>query len=356
MSRPATSRLKCNPPLGRMPVLQFLRPCELQIDPAYQRSLETSTSQTLVRRIAQFWNWDLCQPLVVARRGAGGLYVIDGQHRLAAANLRGDIGQLPGVVVEYTNAADEAASFVHLNQQRRPLTKLDLFKAAVASEDGEAKAILHAIEAAGLSVAPHSNHTAWKPGMISNIGGVENAWRAHGSAPTREALGTLAEAFAGQVLRYAGTIFPGVVAVAADEMQQRGFAERRAKLVALLGSRDQTKWRGAIMRARTDDPNLKFAQASAKVVREAWAMRLGVPAKSMVEAKTTAPVGQLPAMVAPGKFEFRPDRRGNGPDGDGLAWCDQCEMRVSKGEAEGCKSRWCTLRKLGPLVARQEAA
>ena len=31
MSRPATARLKCNPPLGRMPVLQFMAPGELAI-------------------------------------------------------------------------------------------------------------------------------------------------------------------------------------------------------------------------------------------------------------------------------------------------------------------------------------
>ena len=55
----------------------------------------------------------------------------------AAARLRGDIPQLPAVVVQYASAADEAASFVHLNQQRRPLTRLDLFKAARVIGPGE---------------------------------------------------------------------------------------------------------------------------------------------------------------------------------------------------------------------------
>ena len=62
MARAATSRLKVNPPLGRMPVLQFMAPGELRIDASYQRSIESGDSKTLIRKIAQHWNWDLCQP------------------------------------------------------------------------------------------------------------------------------------------------------------------------------------------------------------------------------------------------------------------------------------------------------
>ena len=47
---------------------------------------------------------------VVARRSDGGLYVVDGQHRMAAAILRRDIGQLPCVISSYASAGDEAAS------------------------------------------------------------------------------------------------------------------------------------------------------------------------------------------------------------------------------------------------------
>jgi ParB-like chromosome segregation protein Spo0J len=70
-----------------------------------------------------FWDWSLCQPLAVAKRDDGGLMVVDGQHRLEAARLRGDIEDLPCVVTAYRNAGDEAAAFVALNQQRRPLAR-----------------------------------------------------------------------------------------------------------------------------------------------------------------------------------------------------------------------------------------
>ena len=48
------------------------------------------------------------------------------------------------MVVDYASPASEAASFVHLNQQRRPLNKLDVFKAwvdaAIAAEQKYAPA------------------------------------------------------------------------------------------------------------------------------------------------------------------------------------------------------------------------
>jgi hypothetical protein len=282
MSRPGTDRLKFNPPLGTLPVLQYLMPDQLQIDPQYQRTLDAEASQTLVRGIAQHWNWDLCQPLVVARRADGRLYVIDGQHRLAAAKLRGDIAQLPAQVVHYASVEDEAASFVLLNQQRKPLTRLDLFKAAVASADTTAAAIVEAMTAAGLRIAPHSNYTAWKPGMVSNIGGIEACWRARGAVVTRLALKALAEAFDGQVLRYAGTLFPGIAAVVDLEVRDtRGVvireidAESWDLLIMMLRGASQDEWRREIMRARATEPNLKFAPASAKVFLRAWKETLG---------------------------------------------------------------------------------
>lgn len=276
MARSATSRLKVNPPLGNLPALQYLLPAQLKIDPTYQRTLETGPSQTLIRRIAVHWNWDLCQPLVVARRENGDLFVIDGQHRLEAARLRGDIAQLPAVVLQYASAADEAAGFVHLNQQRRPLSKLDVFKAAVASEDAEAVAILAAIEAAGLKLAPHMTSAGWKPGMIGNIGGIEAAWRQHGPVVTARALEVMAAAYPGQVLRYAGTLFPGIAHVIAQERQgcdeemiAANDAEFMPGFVDVIAAGDQGDWARDIIRL---SPEVKGGrrEAAQAVFWQAW--------------------------------------------------------------------------------------
>lgn len=330
MSRPATSRLKCNPPLGRMPVLQFVTPAELEVDPAYQRSIETGPSQTLIRKIAQFWNWDLCQPLVVSRRSSESgdrFFVIDGQHRLEAARLRTDIAQLPCVVGQFGSVEDEAASFVHLNQQRRPLSKLDLFKAALASDDPDAMAIVAAMTEAGLSLAPHGNFTSWKPGMVSNVAGIEKAWRTLGPAPTSLALKAMARGFEGQVLQYAGTIFPGVVAICAAEIEKVSIEQ----LVTMLAKRSQKDWRGLILQARAADPNLSYSRAAAQVLNQSWADReVPPPPRPQPAAREDYPV-RTPALA---------------PFEDGKRWCEQCEQRKTPEAVGFCTSRFCKLRKV----------
>lgn len=335
-SAPAPEKLRLRPQAGRMPTLQFCRPAELRIDPAYQRSLELSASKRLVRQIAQEWNWDLCLPLVVAKRSdfIDRLFVIDGQHRLAAARLRGDIEQLPCVIVAHDSVAEEAAAFVKLNQQRQPLSGLDLFKAAVASGDAEAGAIATALADSGLSLAGHSNHTAWKPGMVSNVGGIKAAWRRWGEDAVRSAFRVMAQAFAGQVLQYAGSLFPGIVAVCADELRAHGrFADERfAKFVAALARTGQTGWRGAMLRARADDPGLQFQQASERVLRQAFAAAVGDPPLRPIAAP--APKPAVAGAAEPSEFA-------------GSKWCEQCEMRITFDQLQTCKSRWCSLRKLG---------
>lgn len=276
MSRPATSRLKVNPPLGSPPTLEWRAVGELQIDPSYQRSIETGPSQTLIRKIAMYWDWGLCQPLAVSRRPDGALTIVDGQHRASAAKLRSDIPHLPCVITSYANAGDEAAAFVALNQMRRPLSALDLFKAAVAAEDKEALLILDCLKAAGLSIAPHSNYTTWKPGMIANIGGLRECLRGKGERVLRDALLVLSHAYAGKVLRYAGTLFPGVAHIVAGEHQgltEAEIGEQEAEfmpgMIDMVAAATQKEWADDIIKASTDHPRGRRG-AAWTVFESAW--------------------------------------------------------------------------------------
>ncbi|MBH0112747.1 ParB N-terminal domain-containing protein [Novosphingobium sp. YJ-S2-02] len=329
MAKQSTSRLKLNAPLGRMPVLQFIPPAELTVDPSYQRSIDATDSQALIRSIAQHWNWDLCQPLVVSRRlteEGERLFVIDGQHRLEASRLRGDIAQLPCVVVAYTSAADEAASFVHLNQRRRPLKALDLFKAALASEDTEALAIASALSDSGLSLAPHGNYASWAPGMVSNIGGIQSAWRKQGEAASRHAMRALSEAFEGQVLRYAGTIYPGIVAVCREEASDGKIEERRfERFVTMLALRSQDDWRSDVMLEQAQS-SAGYAESAAAAIRGAWRRATSgneQPASAGARAGTGAAL----------------------PPFSGRQWCDQCDQQVQYGQACLCRDKHCTIRR-----------
>lgn len=305
-----------NPPKGRLPVLQYLPPAELRIDGAYQREIENSKSHRLIAAIARDWDWALCQPLVVSdRNGAGELYVIDGQHRLAAAKLRGDIAQLPCVVLAYTGAHAEAASFVALNQARRPLHVLEIYRAALASGDPDVMAIQKAVDRAGLRIASHDNAATYKPGVIANIGGLRKAYRQHGYDVLREALGVLADAFVGQRLQYAGTLFLGVVAAVAAQPK-----DASVDLVPVMKAKGQAALYAAIMKARVDDLTLDTPRASALVIRRLLAEVRGEPE------------GGANPVLKLGLFK------------DGRAWCAQCDMRVSIGQAQGCKSRHCKVK------------
>jgi hypothetical protein len=305
---------------GRLPVLQYLPPAELLIDPVYQRQIDGQASQALIRKIAENWDWSLCQPLVVSDRdGAGQLFVIDGQHRLAAALLRGDIGQLPCVVVNYPDAASEAGGFVALNQLRRPLNGIEVFRAAIASGDAEAMAIRDAVEAAGLMIAAHTNNKCYKPGEIGNVGGLRKAWRTHGPGVTGKALCVMADAFSGERLGYAGSIFPGIAAVISARPK---FA---TQLVLPLQEKGQSALYSAIMKARSVDPNLNFDRASAQVIDQLLREALGEP-----DPKAATPKPQPDVDLS--KFHHN------------YAWCNQCDWRVSVGHARACANQFCKLK------------
>jgi hypothetical protein len=224
-------------PRGAPPVLQNLSLSQLEIDPTYQRAVDKAGT-ALINRIARAWDWSLCQPLVVARRPTGEMFVIDGQHRLRAARARGDIPWLPCVVVDHATPASEASSFVALNAQRRPLSPLALFKADLASGNPAAIDVQRLIEGAGLRLTADANAENWKPGWINNITSIVGLHRRHGDRLTRQALEALSKGFEGQVLRNCGTLWMGIaptVVAAGDGYVSWLFIE-------VLRAADQAQW------------------------------------------------------------------------------------------------------------------
>ena len=316
-ARAATSRLKVNAPLGSPPTLEWRAVGELQIDPSYQRAIDTGPSQSLIRKIAMYWDWGLCQPLAVSRRPDGALTIVDGQHRASAAKLRGDIPHLPCVITAYSSAGDEAAAFVALNQMRRPLSALDLFKAAVAAEDTEALLILDCLTSAGLSLAPHSNYTAW--GAVQNVGGLRECLRGKGERVLRGSLLVLAAAYGGEVLRYAGTIFPGVAHVVDDALRLRSSSKEILEQFApIIAAKTQVQWARDIQRL-SGETGCARRDAAKQIFERAWRDRFLAPATLPVTEDSSKPSGEI-------------------------VWCAQCDQRVSGAKAARCTSPFCSLK------------
>jgi hypothetical protein len=169
--------------------------------------------------------------------------VVDGQHRLSAARMRGDIAHLPCVITSYANTGDEAAAFVALNQNRKPLQPLDLFKAALAAEDETATAVQRILIAAGLRLAPHTNWPFWKSGMLANVNALQSVYRRYGERTLFVSLKAIALGFDGAQLRFAGTIFNGIAPLAAKRLNLRDDnAELPERLGRMLARRDQAAW------------------------------------------------------------------------------------------------------------------
>jgi len=198
--------LKLKPMIGSPPAPQFIAVETLLVDDTYQRSIEGGSSQKLIVKIAENWDWRLCLPLLVSRRD-GRLYVIDGQHRLEAARLRGDIPHMPVVVFDFDDPKAEAELFVQANRIRRQMSKLDDHHAAVVAGDPKAMAVNEVVTSAGLTVGRIQAWQYWKPGEVVFVTAIQRALHSQGKPAVQQALQIIARAFDGLVLVGVGAIF-----------------------------------------------------------------------------------------------------------------------------------------------------
>lgn len=197
---------------GARPTIEWLHLDRLTMDASYQRSTDNQASQRLITSIAANFDWRLCTPLVVSRRADGTFAVIDGQHRLLAARLRG-MDDLPCCVFTYDSAEEEAKMFVAANRSRKAMNRLDDFHAALAAGDSDAHQVRQLVTDAGLTVARNTSSTAWAPGEIAFTASIASTLRKHGAEIVLKALTLIAEAFPDQRVVQSGSIFLGLVKV-----------------------------------------------------------------------------------------------------------------------------------------------
>lgn len=200
------------PARGEPPAIEWKGLDDLLIDQTYQRSLETPISETLIRNMASSWDWRLCAPLTVSNRGEAGLFVIDGQHRLAAARMRSDIPKLPCVISYFENVQDEARLFVDANTLVRKATPLDKFHARVVAGDEEAVEINRIVEAAGLIVGRSPYKI--REGEVCCIAVLARLHRQYGRKVLSAALVNMHEAWPGQRVGAADELLPALCLIA----------------------------------------------------------------------------------------------------------------------------------------------
>ena len=174
---------------------ELLPVADLHTDGSYQREL----SAWRVRDIVLNYVPILFQPLIIGQR-KGVYYVIDGQHRLAAAKEKG-FTIVPCMVYETKSVAEEARAFVWLQQFRRRITTPQKFVARIAYKDPAAIEISellkkHKFEIGSYEGFKNSSHR--KNNVIVAVGAVEKAFDEGGSKRVDDLLYVLRNAWDGR--------------------------------------------------------------------------------------------------------------------------------------------------------------
>lgn len=121
---------------------------ELHIDENYQRGAKPEK----VKQMAATWSWVACGAISVALRDDATWFVMDGQHRVKGARLRG-IEKMPCIVFDLNDVAEEARGFLRSNTARRPVTMVDRHKAMLMTEDHTARVANELVLSSGRTVA-----------------------------------------------------------------------------------------------------------------------------------------------------------------------------------------------------------
>jgi hypothetical protein len=133
-------------------VMMLIDKRELQVNHEYQRHLVPFK----VTEMSARWSWVACGTLTVGMR-AGQAWVIDGQHRLAAALRRSDITNMPCIVFDLDSIQDEARGFLSSNTLRKTMTAVDKFRASVVAGDEAAIQFAKLCDELGLTITATGN-------------------------------------------------------------------------------------------------------------------------------------------------------------------------------------------------------
>lgn len=116
---------------------------------SYQREL-TQKVDTICRNL-DFMAFGC---LTIARRKDGSLWVVDGNNRLHAALRRSDIENVPCIVFDVVDVCREAQGFIGANQQRKPVTAMEKFRAMKTAGSVGHEIVTRLLEELGMYVDP----------------------------------------------------------------------------------------------------------------------------------------------------------------------------------------------------------
>jgi hypothetical protein len=189
------SDLDVGPAENVEPICMSIDPKTLFVDPLYQRSIG-ERGLKLIRQIVEAWDWNRFKPPACAyaeHEGNTVLKVFDGQHTAIAAASHPGIGEIPVMIHEAKETAQQAAAFVGQNTGKLAVTPLQLHQAALVAGDDDAMTIDQVCSRAGVKILRFSQKT-FEPGETVAIGAIASLVEKRGAMRARLVLEVLVKA------------------------------------------------------------------------------------------------------------------------------------------------------------------
>lgn len=158
---------------------------DLHRDMTYQRPI----NQQLVDEIARGWDIAAAGPVVVSRRRNGDLYIVNGQHRTAAAKQAGET-EIYAQVIDGLTAREEAILRLKGNR-RRADSSMERFLGQLAAGDPESRDIKRIVQSLGSRVNSFPDQAIG----INAIAGMESIYRKDGGTLLVRTLELLRDGF-----------------------------------------------------------------------------------------------------------------------------------------------------------------
>lgn len=159
-----------------------------------------------VQRIARAFDERAIGTVYLSLRNNGKYAILDGQHRIAAANLKG-IRELPARVfidLTYEEEAELYVKFATVNKQ----SSLDRWKARVEAQEPKVKDITDLLDSIGLSVS----YSGQSEGTLQAVSVIEDIYDKNGRAHLRNILATIYRTWQGAPRAYTQSILQGLSA------------------------------------------------------------------------------------------------------------------------------------------------
>jgi hypothetical protein len=168
---------------------RMIRVGDLRIDQHYQRNLKDGWA----RAIADNWDQFLYDPMDVSLREDGSMYVMDGQHRLAALRMLGYEDQM--VVCRVFTGLTLAMEARRFNTQgnRKPLNAQEQFRSRLFEGQAAELAVDQCIRMAGFLLNYSGSETA--NGRVVCVGSLLSVYRSGGADHLLDSLNVIAAGF-----------------------------------------------------------------------------------------------------------------------------------------------------------------